>query len=76
MTTGLHVVHDIACKQCKETIGWMYEKAYEESEKYKEGKFILEIELLKKKEIKKDVMVEVKQPKGRDWDAASTHSKL
>lgn len=46
MTTGRHQVRDVVCKQCKETVGWKYDKAYEASEKYKEGKFILEAELL------------------------------
>ena len=46
MTTGRHIVRDITCKQCNETVGWKYDKAYESSEKYKEGKFILEAELL------------------------------
>jgi len=46
MTTGRHIVRDIHCRQCKETVGWKYDKAYEASEKYKEGKFILEEELL------------------------------
>ena len=46
MTTGRHVVRDIHCRQCNETVGWMYAKAFEQSEKYKEGKFILEAELL------------------------------
>ena len=46
MTTGRHVVRDIMCRQCKETVGWKYDKAYEASEKYKEGKYILEAELL------------------------------
>jgi len=46
MTTGRHLVRDIACKQCGDTVGWKYDKAYESSEKYKEGKFILEAELL------------------------------
>jgi hypothetical protein len=27
-------------------VGWKYDKAYKESEKYKEGKYILEVELL------------------------------
>jgi hypothetical protein len=38
-------VRDIACRQCNETVGWKYDKAYEASEKYKEGKFILEAEV-------------------------------
>ncbi|KAL9105790.1 MAG: hypothetical protein Q9227_009092 [Pyrenula ochraceoflavens] len=46
MTTGRHVVRDILCRQCNDTVGWKYDKAYEASEKYKEGKFILEAELL------------------------------
>ena len=46
MTTGRHVVRDIRCRQCRETVGWKYDKAFESSEKYKEGKFILEAELL------------------------------
>lgn len=46
MTTGKHVVSDITCRECKETVGWKYDKAYESSQKYKEGKFILEAELL------------------------------
>ena len=46
MTTGKHVVRDISCKQCKETLGWKYDKAYETTQKYKEGKYILEQELL------------------------------
>lgn len=46
MTTGRHVVRDIICRQCDQIVGWKYDKAYEASEKYKEGKFILEAELL------------------------------
>ncbi|ESA43231.1 hypothetical protein GE21DRAFT_4293 [Neurospora crassa] len=46
MTTGRHVVRDIHCRQCKEVVGWKYDRAYEPNEKYKEGKFILEAELL------------------------------
>jgi len=46
MTTGKHVVRDINCRQCKAIVGWKYDKAYEPAEKYKEGKFILEAELL------------------------------
>jgi len=46
MTTGDHIVRDITCRQCHETVGWKYDKAFEASEKYKEGKYILEAELL------------------------------
>ncbi|KAM7193598.1 Yippee/Mis18 [Rhypophila sp. PSN 637] len=46
MTTGRHIVRDITCRECKTVVGWKYDKAYENSEKYKEGKFILEAELL------------------------------
>ena len=46
MTTGKHIVRDISCVSCKEIVGWKYDRAYEQSEQYKEGKFILEHELL------------------------------
>lgn len=34
---------DIYCDCCKTTLGWKYEQAYESSQKYKEGKFIIEL---------------------------------
>lgn len=42
LITGLHTVADIYCAECQEVLGWKYEKAYEERQKYKEGKYILE----------------------------------
>lgn len=42
MTTGMHTVSDIYCNCCHQIVGWKYERAYEKSQKYKEGKFILE----------------------------------
>ncbi|KAI9672813.1 MAG: hypothetical protein M1831_000248 [Alyxoria varia] len=46
MTTGKHIVRDISCRQCKRNVGWKYDRAYEQSERYKEDKYILESELL------------------------------
>jgi Yippee zinc-binding/DNA-binding /Mis18, centromere assembly len=42
LITGLHTVCDIFCKRCKTLVGWTYLKAYEASQKYKEGKYIIE----------------------------------
>lgn len=42
LITGLHSVSDIFCKRCQTLVGWTYAKAYEPSQKYKEGKFIIE----------------------------------
>jgi hypothetical protein len=42
LTTGLHVVCDIFCQGCEGNIGWFYKEAYEPSQKYKVGKFIIE----------------------------------
>ncbi|CAM8914493.1 hypothetical protein QQ045_033480 [Rhodiola kirilowii] len=42
MITGQFSVADVYCSKCKETLGWMYVKAYEQKQMYKEGKFILE----------------------------------
>ena len=43
LLTGLHAVADIYCDCCKTVLGWKYEQAYESSQKYKEGKFIIEL---------------------------------
>jgi hypothetical protein len=42
LITGLHVVADIYCNCCQQILGWKYEEAFEEKEKYKEGKYIIE----------------------------------
>lgn len=42
LMTGLHTVADVNCGDCGQLLGWKYERAYEPSQKYKEGKFILE----------------------------------
>ncbi|KAL3576627.1 hypothetical protein D5086_021910 [Populus alba] len=42
MLSGLHTVADIFCCCCGGIIGWKYEAAHEMSQKYKEGKFVLE----------------------------------
>ena len=42
LITGLHRVADVSCSDCGEVLGWMYDKAYQESQKYKEGKTVLE----------------------------------
>lgn len=46
MTTGRHIVRDVLCNQCQDVVGWKYDKAYEDDQKFKEGKFILEAELI------------------------------
>lgn len=60
--TGEHIVCDIYCKGCQNVLGWKYvkpflnkkysdpiqDKAADEDQKYKEGKFILEKAHLKK----------------------------
>lgn len=42
LITGLHKVCDLHCKRCEHLVGWTYQRAYEASQKYKEGKFIIE----------------------------------
>ncbi|CAI2371063.1 unnamed protein product [Moneuplotes crassus] len=46
LMSGLHVVCDIFCVNCCNYVGWRYLKAYNEDQKYKEGKFILERALI------------------------------
>ncbi|XP_052179229.1 protein yippee-like At5g53940 [Diospyros lotus] len=42
MLSGMHTVADIFCCCCGQIVGWKYEVAHEDSQKYKEGKFVLE----------------------------------
>ncbi|PON90241.1 Yippee/Mis18-like [Trema orientale] len=48
LTSGLHTVNDIYCSSCQQILGWRYERAYEPSQKYKEGMYILEKERMLK----------------------------
>ena len=50
MLTGSHMVRDVACKKCKTKLGWMYEYAKDETQKYKEGRTILERALITESE--------------------------
>jgi len=42
LLTGMHTIADITCQGCCARLGWTYIKAYHHSQKYKEGKFIIE----------------------------------
>ena len=42
LITGVHTVADIYCNSCKTVVGWKYEAAFEDSQEYKVGKFIIE----------------------------------
>ena len=42
LLTGRHAVADIFCKNCKSNVGWKYKQAFDDRQKYKEGKFIIE----------------------------------
>lgn len=43
LMTGLYSVADIYCSNCGEVLGWKYVRAYDASQQFKEGKFIIEI---------------------------------
>mmetsp|Transcript_4260 Transcript_4260/g.11905 ORF Transcript_4260/g.11905 Transcript_4260/m.11905 type:complete len:114 (+) Transcript_4260:67-408(+) len=42
LITGLHTVCDVYCMCCDSVLGWQYLKAFESSQRYKEGKVIIE----------------------------------
>ncbi|KAK2074862.1 hypothetical protein P8C59_009035 [Phyllachora maydis] len=46
MATGVHVVRDVYCAQCPDDnkIGWRYDRAADDRQQYKEGKYILEVQ--------------------------------
>jgi len=46
MLTGHHVVRDVLCKNCDTILGWFYEFASDDAQRYKEGHTILEKALI------------------------------
>ncbi|KIR52008.1 hypothetical protein I315_05649 [Cryptococcus gattii Ru294] len=56
MRTGRHTVRDIYCRVCHTTLGWKYDFAFEHDQKYKEGKYILEREMISEKPERRDVI--------------------
>ncbi|VDL78437.1 unnamed protein product [Nippostrongylus brasiliensis] len=46
MMTGKHIVRDVMCRICHKKVGWMYEFAMEETQRYKEARVILEKALI------------------------------
>ncbi|KAL2932315.1 hypothetical protein RDABS01_037725 [Bienertia sinuspersici] len=55
MNSGWHDVRDIHCSSCQQLLGWKYEKAQDEYQKYKEGKYILEMR--KVEEFEEEIVV-------------------
>lgn len=46
MLTGRHRIKDICCVQCACLLGWKYEYAFDVDQRYKEGKYVLELALI------------------------------
>lgn len=42
MITGVYTIADVYCRNCGEALGWMYLRASDPKQKYKEGNFVLE----------------------------------
>ena len=47
LSTGLHVIRVVYCSWCLMNLGWYYETAFDPGQKYKEGHYILEDDLIK-----------------------------
>lgn len=46
MLTGEYLVCDIVCNLCKRVLGWKYLKSERKEQRYKEGKYILEVKTI------------------------------
>lgn len=42
LMTGLHIVRDAICVGCNTVVGWSYDYAHDEKERYKTLKFVIE----------------------------------
>ncbi|QPG75870.1 hypothetical protein FOA43_003256 [Brettanomyces nanus] len=47
MTTGVYTVCELLCRQCGKYLGWKYIKSSDPTQKFKEGRYILEVDLVK-----------------------------
>lgn len=48
MITGNYLVCDILCHWCRNPIGWKYVRSQRKDQKFKEGKYILELKMITK----------------------------
>ena len=46
LVTGAHTVSDVRCAFCSSLLGWKYDEAEEEAQRYKVGKYILETKMI------------------------------
>lgn len=46
LVTGVHTVSDVRCAFCNSVLGWRYDEAEEDSQRYKVGKYILETKMI------------------------------
>ncbi|KAJ3724521.1 hypothetical protein EV361DRAFT_624892 [Lentinula raphanica] len=46
MATGAHTMQELTCTKCSAYLGWKIVKAFEDSERWKEGHFLMELENL------------------------------
>ncbi|KAL1703236.1 hypothetical protein EV121DRAFT_271246 [Schizophyllum commune] len=44
MVTGAHTMQEVMCRHCNAYLGWYIVRAHEETEKWKEGCFLVELE--------------------------------
>ncbi|GBG25138.1 Protein yippee [Hondaea fermentalgiana] len=63
LITGPHTIQDTFCRGCNTRLGWGYVNALDESQKYKEGKFILELKYVD--EVLAKVKIHDRAPTGR-----------
>lgn len=42
LITGRYVIADVSCRNCGEVLGWKYLKAFDDSQRSKIGRFIIE----------------------------------
>jgi hypothetical protein len=47
LMTGLHTVAAVDCSDCRGVLGWKYERAYEEIQKYKGSSFFRSSKIVK-----------------------------
>mmetsp|Transcript_15215 Transcript_15215/g.14794 ORF Transcript_15215/g.14794 Transcript_15215/m.14794 type:complete len:123 (-) Transcript_15215:148-516(-) len=55
LRTGLHIIRKVFCNVCVQVVGWTYDYAYNEDQRYKVGKTVIEKIYIRKKNYKEEI---------------------
>ena len=62
MDSGTYTIQEFICKNCEAYLGWKFVRAHDGPERWKEGHYILEMDLVQEQESTEDRFADGQQP--------------